>query len=162
MNENNESILNKTKNILKLIETKNLNKYKNRKKFIIINNYESNFNRYPKRVIQQSHKNFREKIINIPNISYFVNSTSMKENESEKISENNLGKNKRPCSLYFNKNILGKEKEKEKCNISLNDYFNYNNAVYKNNNLTINNININQNNYKNEFDINNNIINFRN
>ena len=157
MNENNESILNKTKNILKLNETKNLNTYKNRKKFIIINNYESNFNRYPKRVIQQSHKNFREKIINIPNISYFVNSTSMKENESEKISENNLGKNKRPCSLYFNKNILGKEKEKEKCNISLNDYFNYNNAVYKNNNLTINNININQNNCKNEFDINNNI-----
>jgi hypothetical protein len=81
----------------------------------------------------------------------------MKENESEKISENNLGKNKRPCSLYFNKNVIGKEKEKEKCNISLNDYFNYNNAVYKNNNLTINNININQNNYKNEFDINNNI-----
>ena len=75
MNENNENILNKTKNILKLIETKNLNTYKNRKKFIIINNYESNFNRYPKRVIQQSHKNFREKIINIPNISYFVNST---------------------------------------------------------------------------------------
>ena len=147
MNENNESILNKTKNILKLNETKNLNAYKNRKKFIIINNYESNFNRYPKRVIQQSHKNFREKIINIPNISYFVNSTSMKENESEKISENNLGKNKRPCSLYFNKNVIGKEKEKEKCNISLNDYFNYNNAVYKNNNLTINNININQNNF---------------
>ena len=29
----------------------------------------------------------------------------MKENESEKISENNLGKNKRPCSLYFNKNV---------------------------------------------------------
>ena len=86
MNENNESILNKTKNILKLNETKNLNAYKNRKKFIIINNYESNFNRYPKRVIQQSHKNFREKIINIPNISYFVNSTSMKENESEKVN----------------------------------------------------------------------------
>ena len=33
MNENNESILNKTKNILKLNETKNLNAYKNRKKF---------------------------------------------------------------------------------------------------------------------------------
>jgi len=155
VNENNESILNKTKNILKLNETKNINTYKNPKKFIILNNYESNFNRYPKRVIQQSHKNFREKIINIPNISYYVNSTSMKESEKEKMSQNNFNKNKRPCSLYFNKNILSKEKEK--CNISLNDYYNYNNAVYKNNNLTINNININQNNFKNEFDIKNNI-----
>ena len=160
MNENNESILNKTKNILKLNEAKN-NAYKNSKKYIILDNYESNFDRYPKRIIQQSHKNFREKIINIPNISYFMNSKSMKETEKENILENKLNKNKRPCSLYFNKNILGKEK----CNISLNDY--YNNAVYKNNNLTINNININQNNLeynkhiaetsKNEFDIKNNI-----
>ena len=162
MNENNESILNKTKNILKLNEAKkNYFTNNNSKKYIILNNYESNFDRYPKRVIQQSHKNFREKIINIPNISYFINSKSMKEAEKENLIENNFNKNKRPCSLYFNKNILGKEK----CNVSLNDY--YNNAVYRNNNLTINNININQNSLginrhvaetcKNELDINNNI-----
>ena len=162
MNENNESILNKTKNILKLNEAKkNYFTNNNSKKYIILNNYESNFDRYPKRVIQQSHKNFREKIINIPNISYFINSKSMKEAEKENLIENKLNKNKRPCSLYFNKNILGKEK----CNVSLNDY--YNNAVYRNNNLTINNININQNSLginrhvaetcKNELDINNNI-----
>ena len=162
MNENNESILNKTKNILKLNEAKkNYFTNNNSKKYIILNNYESNFDRYPKRVIQQSHKNFREKIINIPNISYFINSKSMNEAEKENLIENKLNKNKRPCSLYFNKNILGKEK----CNVSLNDY--YNNAVYRNNNLTINNININQNSLgiirhvaetcKNELDINNNI-----
>ena len=42
----------------------------NSQKYLILDNYETNFDRYPKRVIQQSHKNFREKIINIPNISY--------------------------------------------------------------------------------------------
>ena len=111
MNENNESILNKTKNILKLNEEKkNFFTNNNSKKYIILNNYESNFDRYPKRVIQQSHKNFREKIINIPNISYFINSESMKEAEKENLIENKLNKNKKPCLLYFNKNILGKEK----------------------------------------------------
>ena len=49
MNENNESILNKTKNILKLNEAKkNYFTNNNSKKYIILNNYESNFDRYPK------------------------------------------------------------------------------------------------------------------
>ena len=168
--EKNENILNKTKNILKLNESKKVFTNKNSQRYLILDNYESNFDRYPKRIIQQSHKNFKEKIINIPNISYFMNSKSMKETEKKSLLENKFNRNKRPCSLYFNKNFIGKEK----CNITLNDY--YNNAVYKNNNLTINNINISPNNIgynnkhfggmnknfsvvgnKKEIDINNNI-----
>ena len=169
INENNENILNKTKNILKLNQNQKFRTNQNSKKYLMLDNYESNFNRYPKRIIQQSHKNFREKIINIPNISYIINSTTMNEEKNKIILDNNnFNRNQRPCSLYFNKNnFIKKEKN---CNLSLNDY--YNNAVYKNNNLTINNININQNNlgfnkriYKNfatfgnkkEIDIDNNI-----
>ena len=168
--EKNENILNKTKNILKLNESKQFFTNKNSQRYLISDNYESNFDRYPKRIIQQSHKNFKEKIINIPNISYFMNSKSMKETEKKSLLDNKFNRNKKPCSLYYNKNFVGKEK----CNISLNDY--YNNAIYKNNNLTINNINISSNNlgynnkhfggiYKNfstlenkrDIDINNNI-----
>ena len=169
LNDNNENILNKTKNILKLSENQKFRTNQNSKKYLLIDNYESNFERYPKRVIQQSHKNFREKIINIPNISYIINSTSMNEGAKKIILQNNFNRMKRPCSLYFNKNNI--DRKENNCNLSINDY--NNNAVFKNNNLTINNININQNNlgynkhiYKNfqtfndnnkEFDLNNNI-----
>ena len=135
----NANILNKTKSILKITENQKFCSNQNSKKYLILDNYETNFDRYPKRIIQQSHKNFREKIINIPNISYVINSNAMNK-ENKKIflqQHNNI--NKKPCSLYFNKNNLSK-KEKD-CNLSLNDYCNH-----KNNNLTINNVNINRNN----------------
>ena len=169
LNDNNENILNKTKNILKLSENQKFRTNQNSKKYLLIDNYESNFERYPKRVIQQSHKNFREKIINIPNISYIINSTSMNEGAKKIILQNNFNRMKRLCSLYFNKNNI--DRKENNCNLSINDCSD--NAVFKNNNLTINNININQNNlgynkhiYKNfqtfndnnkEFDLNNNI-----
>ena len=145
LNNNNENILNKTKNILKLSENQKFRTNKNSQKYLILDNYESNLERYPKRVIQQSHKNYREKIINIPNISYIINSTSMNAGKKKIILKNNFNKIRRPCSLYFNKNnIIRKD---NKCNLSINDY--NNNPIYKNNNLTINNININQNNLGN-------------
>ena len=168
LTEHNKNILNKTKNILKFNENQRFCSNQNSKKYLVLDNYESNFNRYPKRIIQQSHKNFREKIINIPNVSYIINSNTMKECHNESLPNNNFNRNKRPCSLYFNKNNIIKKENQG--NISLNDY--YQNDIYKNNNLTINNININQNNlgfkrhiYKNfqtfennkEMDINNNI-----
>ena len=168
LTEHNKNILNKTKNILKFNENQRFCSNQNSKKYLVLDNYESNFNRYPKRIIQQSHKNFREKIINIPNVSYIINSNTMKECHNESLPNNIFNRNKRPCSLYFNKNNIIKKENQG--NISLNDY--YQNDIYKNNNLTINNININQNNlgfnrhiYKNfqtfennkEMDINNNI-----
>ena len=168
LTEHNKNILNKTKNILKFNENQRFCSNQNSKKYLVLDNYESNFNRFPKRIIQQSHKNFREKIINIPNVSYILNSNTMKECHNESLPNNIFNRNKRPCSLYFNKNNIIKKENQG--NISLNDY--YQNDIYKNNNLTINNININQNNlgfnrhiYKNfqtfennkEMDINNNI-----
>ena len=168
LTEHNKNILNKTKNILKFNENQRFCSNQNSKKYLVLDNYESNFNRFPKRIIQQSHKNFREKIINIPNVSYIINSNTMKECHNESLPNNNFNRNKRPCSLYFNKNNIIKKENQG--NISLNDY--YQNDIYKNNNLTINNINVNQNNlgfnrhiYKNfqtfennkEMDINNNI-----
>ena len=168
LTEHNKNILNKTKNILKFNENQRFCSNQNSKKYLVLDNYESNFNRFPKRIIQQSHKNFREKIINIPNVSYIINSNTMKECHNEGLPNNIFNRNKRPCSLYFNKNNIIKKENQG--NISLNDY--YQNDIYKNNNLTINNININQNNlgfnrhiYKNfqtfennkEMDINNNI-----
>ena len=150
INDLDESIINKTKNILKLNskgkykEAENICDKNCSKTSLLLNNFVSNFERYPKRIIQQSHKNFREKIINIPNISYLMNSKAMSENERQNLFNNTFNRNKRPCSLYLNKNLTLKEKNILHNNISLNDY--YNNAVYKNNNLTINNINISPNN----------------
>ena len=150
INDLDESIINKTKNILKLNskgkykEAENICDKNFSKTSLLLNNFVSNFERYPKRIIQQSHKNFREKIINIPNISYLMNSKAMSENERQNLFNNTFNRNKRPCSLYLNKNLTLKEKNILHNNISLNDY--YNNAVYKNNNLTINNINISPNN----------------
>ena len=139
LNDINANILNKTKNILKITDNQKFCSNQNSQKYLILDNYETNFDRYPKRVIQQSHKNFREKIINIPNISYIINSNTMNKEHNKIFLDQKRNINKKPCSLYFNKNNFAiKEKD---CNFSLNDYYNN-----KNNNLTINNININQNN----------------
>ena len=139
LNDINANILNKTKNILKITDNQKFCSNQNSQKYLILDNYETNFDRYPKRVIQQSHKNFREKIINIPNISYIINSNTMNKEHNKIFLDQKRNIKKKPCSLYFNKNNFA-TKEKE-CNFSLNDYYNN-----KNNNLTINNININQNN----------------
>ena len=104
LTEHNKNILNKTKNILKFNENQRFCPNQNSKKYLVLDNYESNFNRFPKRIIQQSHKNFREKIINIPNVSYIINSNTMKECHNESLPNNIFNRNKRPCSLYFNKN----------------------------------------------------------
>ena len=164
INDKKENILKKTKNILKLNDkSQKILTNINSQRCLILDNYKSKFESYPKRIIQQSHKNFREKIINIPNLSYFMNSKTMNQAEKNIILDNY--NNKRTFPIYYNKNFIKKEKN----NISFNNY--YNNAVYKNNNLTIDNININPNSlgfnknigeifnnfYKKEIDINKNI-----
>ena len=138
INDKKENILKKTKNILKLNDkSQKILTNINSRRCLILDNYKSKFESYPKRIIQQSHKNFREKIINIPNLSYFMNSKTMNQAEKNIILDNY--NNKRTFPIYHNKNFIKKEKN----NISFNNY--YNNAVYKNNNLTIDNININPN-----------------
>ena len=138
INDKKENILKKTKNILKLNDkSQKFLTNINSQRCLILDNYKSKFESYPKRIIQQSHKNFREKIINIPNLSYFMNSKTMNQAEKNIILDNY--NNKRTFPIYYNKNFIKKEKN----NISFNNY--YNNAVYKNNNLTIDNININPN-----------------
>ena len=164
INDKKENILKKTKNILKLNDkSQKILTNINSRRCLILDNYKSKFESYPKRIIQQSHKNFREKIINIPNLSYFMNSKTMNQAEKNIILDNY--NNKRTFPIYHNKNFIKKEKN----NMSFNNY--YNNAVYKNNNLTIDNININHNSlgfnknigenfnnfYKKEIDINKNI-----
>ena len=164
INDKKENILKKTKNILKLNDkSQKILTNINSRRCLILDNYKSKFESYPKRIIQQSHTNFREKIINIPNLSYFMNSKTMNQAEKNIILDNY--NNKRTFPIYYNKNFIKKEKN----NISFNNY--YNNAVYKNNNLTIDNININPNSlgfnknigenfnnfYKKEIDINKNI-----
>jgi len=164
INDKKENILKKTKNILKLNDkSQKILTNINSRRCLILDNYKSKFESYPKRIIQQSHKNFREKIINIPNLSYFMNSKTMNQAEKNIILDNY--NNKRTFPIYHNKNFIKKEKN----NMSFNNY--YNNAVYKNNNLTIDNININPNSlgfnknigenfnnfYKKEIDINKNI-----
>ena len=65
-------------------------------------------------------------------------------------------KNKRPCSLYINKKLIGKN-EKEKKAINSNNYFslndNYNNAIdkYSHLNMNINNIYQNKNKIEHNF-----------
>ena len=164
INDKKENILKKTKNILKLNDkSQKILTNINSRRCLILDNYKSKFESYPKRIIQQSHKNFREKIINIPNLSYFMNSKTMNQAEKNIILDNY--NNKRTFPIYHNKNFIKKEKN----NMSFNNY--YNNAVYKNNYLTIDNININPNSlgfnknigenfnnfYKKEIDINKNI-----
>ena len=164
INDKKENILKKTKNILKLNDkSQKILTNINSQRCLILDNYKSKFESYPKRIIQQSHKNFREKIINIPNLSYFMNSKTMNQAEKNIILDNY--NNKRTFPIYYNKNFIKKEKN----NMIFNNY--YNNAVYKNNNLTIDNININPNSlgfnknigeifnnfYKKEIDINKNI-----
>ena len=138
INDKKENILKKTKNILKLNDkSQKILTNINSQRCLILDNYKSKFESYPKRIIQQSHKNFREKIINIPNLSYFMNSKTMNQAEKNIILDNY--NNKRTFPIYYNKNFIKKEKN----NMIFNNY--YNNAVYKNNNLTIDNININPN-----------------
>ena len=156
--ENEISILNKTKEILKIKED-NLNIDSIKAKKILLNNSQS-FNEYfPKSFLKIKKNNsysktnnnaINEKIISIPNIDYFSNSKILTENNDQNPTSSNLSlinKNKRPCSLYINKKSNIKENKNLSNNskyFSLNDY--YNSAIDKDTHLNtnINNIYINK------------------
>ena len=154
-NENEISILNKTKEILKMREDdliKNNNQI-NRK--TVLNNSRSYIDFIPQSLIKikknkstekLNHK-IHEKIINIPHNDYYKNSKVINEDNQQNlkasINSNLFNKNRRPCSLYINKKVSGKKNSINDNNCFLNKYCN--NAINKNTHLNnnINNIYIN-------------------
>jgi hypothetical protein len=155
INENEISILNKTKEILKINDDENEknnnillsdidsnqndhdnNAIKNNRKTIALSN-SYNYSNFFKNSFFENHKNnYNEKIINIPNIEYYSNAKTINE-----ISQQNIGNNfsqfskiKRPCSLYINKK-MGENDKISKRNITLSDY--YNNAIDRDTHLNM-------------------------
>ena len=151
-NDNQISILNKTKEILKIKEDDSIKKYKDMKRKSVLNDSLSLLDFAPKSFIkitknkssEKINNKINEKIINIPNIEY-EQKTKIIPDDDQKNSitkDNLLNKNKRPCSLYINKKVGGKEII-IKNNCILNKYCN--NAINKDTHLNININNINKN-----------------
>ena len=147
-NENEISILNKTKEILKIREDdlKKNNNQINRK--TVLNNSRSYIDFIPQYFIKikknkstekLNHK-IHEKIINIPHNDYHQNSKIINEDNQQNlkssINSTLFNKNRRPCSLYINKKVKGKEKNINNNNCILNKYCN--NAINKNTHLNTN------------------------
>ena len=166
INENEISILNKTKEILKINDDENEknnnillseidnnqndnNIISNRKTITLNNSY--NYLDFLRNSFYENHKNkYNEKIINIPNIEYYSNAKTINE-----ISQQNIGSNfsqfskiKRPCSLYINKK-LGENDKINKRSFTLSDY--YNNAIDRDTHLNMN-LNNNVNNFSSIYD----------
>ena len=166
INENEISILNKTKEILKINDDENEknnnillseidnnqndnNIISNRKTITLNNSY--NYLDFLRNSFFDNHKNkYNEKIINIPNIEYYSNAKTINE-----ISQQNIGSNfsqfskiKRPCSLYINKK-LGENDKINKRSFTLSDY--YNNAIDRDTHLNMN-LNNNVNNFSSIYD----------
>ena len=166
INENEISILNKTKEILKINDDENEknnnillseidnnqndnNIISNRKTITLNNSY--NYLDFLRNSFFENHKNkYNEKIINIPNIEYYSNAKTINE-----ISQQNIGSNfsqfskiKRPCSLYINKK-LGENDKINKRSFTLSDY--YNNAIDRDTHLNMN-LNNNVNNFSSIYD----------
>ena len=144
--ENENNILNKTKEILNMNQHKPINFNYTNMKNALFSHLKSNFDLSPKSIkferSSSSTKNMNNLIINkntmcTPNINY--NLSSRKENEcSQKSKIINLAqfnKIRRPCSLNFNKKVTEKEKI-NKTNINLCDY--YSCAIDKDRNLNSN------------------------
>jgi hypothetical protein len=173
INENEISILNKTKEILKINNDENEknnnillsdidsnqnnhdnNAIKNNRKTIALSN-SYNYSNFFKNSFFENHKNnYNEKIINIPNIEYYSNAKTINE-----ISQQNIGNNfsqfskiKRPCSLYINKK-MGENDKISKRNITLSDY--YNNAIDRDTHLNMK-LNDNANNFSSIYDFDRN------
>ena len=154
--ENEINILNKTKEILKIKEDI-MNDNQSRKVFLDC---------FPKPIfgfkintlVKRNMKNSGI-MINIPNTEYYTNYRALNKKKITNNKNTNFSqimKNKRPCSLYINKKLIGKN-EKEKKAINSNNYFslndNYNNAIdkYSHLNMNINNIYQNKNKIEHNF-----------
>ena len=162
INENEISILNKTKEILKInndeneINNNNIllsdndNDINNNRKTTALNNSYNYLDFFQNSFFENNKNNYHEKIINIPNIEYYSNAKTINEISQQNIGNigNNLSqfsKIKRPCSLYINKKMCENDKISKR-NFTLSDY--YNNAIDKDTHL---NMNLNDNNFSNIF-----------
>jgi hypothetical protein len=155
-NESEISILNKTKEILRIKED-DLKSNNHIKRNTVFENSQPFINSiFPNSIIKikknnsSVKKNYKinQKKINIsPNFDYYQDSKVInKDNQQNSLVYiNTLSKNRRPCSLYINKKVVNKEKRK-KNNCILNNYCN--NAINKDTHLNaeINNIFNNNNN----------------
>ena len=155
-NESEISILNKTKEILRIKED-DLKSNNHIKRNTVFENSQPFINSiFPNSIIKIKKKNssvkknykINQKKINIsPNFDYYQDSKVInKDNQQNSLVYiNTLSKNRRPCSLYINKKVVNKEKRK-KNNCILNNYCN--NAINKDTHLNaeINNIFNNNNN----------------
>ena len=151
----NDNILNKTKEILKMNQHKPNNfNYKNIKN-ALFSHLKTNFDLSPKSIKFErnncSTKNMYNNINNkntmfTPNIDYNLSSKKEKEKEfsqkSQIINLAQFNKLRRPCSLYFNKKCEEKEKI-NKTNFNLGDY--YSCAIDKDSHLNSNISNIHKN-----------------
>ena len=156
--ENEVNILNKTKEILKIKEDDlNFLKENKPKQTLLINSQtllecnQKQFFTIKNHSLEKKKNNINKKIITIPNIDYYTNVKTMIDNNNLQnhlgLNYSQINKNKRPCSLYINKRLIGKTKiEKKMINndnhLSLNDYTN--DAIEKDIYLNIKN----KNNYK--------------
>ena len=174
INENEISILNKTKEILKINNDENEknnnnillsdidrnqndhdnNDIKNNRKTISLSNSYNYLNFFKNSFFENHKNNYNEKIINIPNLEYYSNAKTINE-----ISQQNIGNNfsqfskiKRPCSLYINKK-MGENDKISKRNIRLSDY--YNNAIDRDTHLNMK-LNENSNNFSSIYDFDRN------
>jgi hypothetical protein len=160
INENEISILNKTKEILRINEDENEknnnnillsdNDISNKRKTMTLNNSYNYFNLFKNSFLENHKNNYNEKIINIPNIEYYSNAKTKNEISQQNIGNNfsQLSKIKRPCSLYINKK-MGENDKINKRNFTLSDY--YNNAIERDSHLNMN-LNDNVNNFSSIFD----------
>ena len=168
MVENDNNILNKTKEILKMNQHKpnpNIFNYKNIKN-AIFSHLKTNFDLSPNSIIFEKNNCLTKSISNniknkntmcTPIIDYNLNPKKEKEKENEKEKEKEKIKNgkiinlsqfnklKRPCSLYFSKKTTEKEKINN-TNFNLGDY--YSCAIDKDSHLN-SNINITHKNTRN-------------
>ena len=150
-NNNQISLLNKTKEILKIKED-SIKKYSHMKRKSKLNDSLCLLDFAPKSFMkikknkssEKINNKINEKLINIPNTEYYQKTKIISDNIQRNLitKDNLLNKNKRPCSLYSNKK-MGRKEKNIKNNCILNKY--YNNAINKDTHLNIDINNINKN-----------------
>ena len=129
-NDNQISLLNKTKEILKIKED-SIKKYSHMKRKSKLNDSLCLLDFAPKSFMkikknkysEKINNKINEKIINIPNTEYYQKTKIISDNiQQNSINKDNLlNKNKRPCSLYINKK-MGRKEKNIKNNCILNKY----------------------------------------
>ena len=150
--QNEINILNKTKEILKIKDNDLKILSEKKPKQTLLANSHTLFNSnqilfFKTKNISLENKyfnNINEKIANIPNLDYNINSKTMIDsiNPQNHTLTNISQFNKRPCSLYINKRLIGKTRIVKKVTNNNNNHLNledyYNEAIDKDSHLNMN------------------------